>query len=55
MFDDLLFIESNPIPVKAALHLMGKIENEIRPPLYPLAGPNLEKLRKELVRLGLVS
>ena len=53
--NDLLFIESNPIPVKAALHLMGKIENEIRPPLYPLAGANLDKLRAELVRLGLVS
>src|SRR5262249_40352131 len=52
---DLLFIESNPIPVKAALALMGKIDPEIRPPLYPLAGPNLEKLRAELVRLGLVS
>jgi len=34
--------------------LMGKIENEIRPPLYALAGTNLDKLRKELVRLGLV-
>ena len=30
-----LFIEANPIPVKAALAMMGKIADEIRPPLYP--------------------
>jgi 4-hydroxy-tetrahydrodipicolinate synthase len=51
----LLFSESNPIPVKAALHLMGKIGPEIRPPLCPMSQPNREKLRAEMVRLGLLS
>jgi 4-hydroxy-tetrahydrodipicolinate synthase len=52
---DLLFVETNPIPVKAALALLGKIDPEIRAPLYPLAGGNLDKLRAELSRLGLLS
>ena len=49
-----LFIEANPIPVKAALALMGKIADEIRPPLYPMAGANREKVRKILADLQLV-
>jgi 4-hydroxy-tetrahydrodipicolinate synthase len=31
------FIESNPMPVKAALHMMGKLENVLRLPLVPMA------------------
>lgn len=49
-----LFIESNPIPVKAALAMMGKITDEIRAPLYPMAGANREKVRKILADLKLV-
>jgi 4-hydroxy-tetrahydrodipicolinate synthase len=49
-----LFVETNPIPVKAALAMMGKIADEIRPPLYPLQGPNREKLRKILSDLQLL-
>ena len=49
-----LFIEANPIPVKAALAMMGKISDEIRPPLYPLAGAGREKVRKILADLKLV-
>ena len=49
-----LFIEANPIPVKAALAMMGKIADEIRPPLYPMAGANREKVRQILVDLKLV-
>jgi 4-hydroxy-tetrahydrodipicolinate synthase len=41
------FIESNPIPVKAALHMMGLIENEVRLPLVTLSQPN----QKALVRV----
>jgi 4-hydroxy-tetrahydrodipicolinate synthase len=52
---DALFIESNPIPVKAALSLIGIGANEVRSPLQPLAGEKLEALRAELSRLGLVS
>jgi 4-hydroxy-tetrahydrodipicolinate synthase len=49
-----LFIEANPIPVKAALAMMGRMTDEIRPPLYPLAGANREKIRKILVDMQLV-
>jgi len=49
-----LFIEANPIPVKAALAMMGKIADEIRPPLYPMAGANRDKIRAILADLKLV-
>jgi 4-hydroxy-tetrahydrodipicolinate synthase len=49
-----LFIETNPIPVKAALAMMGKIADEIRPPLYPMAGANREKVRKLLADAKLI-
>jgi 4-hydroxy-tetrahydrodipicolinate synthase len=49
-----LFIEANPIPVKAALAMMGKIADEIRPPLYPMTGANREKVRKILADLKLI-
>jgi 4-hydroxy-tetrahydrodipicolinate synthase len=49
-----LFIEANPIPVKAALAMMGKIADEIRPPLYPMTGANREKVRTMLSDLKLV-
>jgi 4-hydroxy-tetrahydrodipicolinate synthase len=49
-----LFIEANPIPVKAAMAMMGKIADEIRPPLYPMAGANREKVRKILADLKLI-
>ena len=49
-----LFVEANPIPVKAALAMMGKITDEIRPPLYPLSDDHRETLAKTLADLGLV-
>jgi len=49
-----LFIEANPIPVKTALAMMGKIADEIRPPLYPMTGANREKVRRILVDLKLI-
>lgn len=49
-----LFIEANPIPVKSAMAMMGKIADEIRPPLYPLSGANRDKVRKILADLKLV-
>jgi 4-hydroxy-tetrahydrodipicolinate synthase len=51
---DVLFCETNPIPVKAALHEMGLIGAEIRLPLTPLTQPNRERLRVVLKELGLV-
>ena len=49
-----LFIEANPIPVKAALAMMGKIADEIRAPLYPMTGANREKVRQMLLEVGLL-
>ncbi|MBI4833382.1 MAG: 4-hydroxy-tetrahydrodipicolinate synthase [Planctomycetes bacterium] len=43
-----LFLESNPVPVKTALALAGKINNEVRLPLVPLARENLRKLKSVL-------
>ncbi|MPN37987.1 4-hydroxy-tetrahydrodipicolinate synthase [bioreactor metagenome] len=39
-----LFIETNPIPVKAALEIMGKINGELRLPLIPISDSNRELL-----------
>jgi 4-hydroxy-tetrahydrodipicolinate synthase len=50
---DALFCESNPIPVKAALAMMGAIAPEIRPPLHPMSGPARERLRAILAEHGL--
>ncbi len=48
------FVESNPIPVKAALAAMGVIEEELRLPLVPLSEKHRPALRKILIDLGLV-
>ena len=42
------FIESNPIPVKAALAMMGKMENALRLPLVPLAAGKSDAVRSAL-------
>jgi len=52
--NEAMFLETNPIPVKAALALMGKISWEIRLPLTPISDAQKEKLRKVLVDYGLV-
>lgn len=47
---DLLFVEANPIPVKAAMAALGFGANELRSPLAALAGDDLERLKAELTR-----
>jgi 4-hydroxy-tetrahydrodipicolinate synthase len=49
------FVESNPIPVKAALHLMGRIQPTVRLPLAPLADQHTEMLCSALVAAGALS
>ena len=49
-----MFLETNPIPVKAALSLMGKMGPEIRLPLVPLEPANLTKLTNVLAQSGLI-
>ncbi len=39
-----MFIESNPVPVKTALGLMGRCSDEVRLPLAPMGAANKEKL-----------
>lgn len=43
-----LFIETNPIPVKTALYLMGMIRNEFRLPLCEMSENNVNRLKKLL-------
>lgn len=49
-----LFYETNPIPVKEALHMMGKIESELRLPLCPMGSENRDKLLRVMKEAGLV-
>ncbi len=49
-----MFMETNPIPVKTALSMMGKINLEFRLPLCPLLPENTEKLRSTLQKCGLL-
>jgi len=49
-----MFVETNPIPVKAALGLMGKIAPEFRLPLCPPSEANLAKIRNILERYGIL-
>ncbi len=49
-----MFVETNPVPVKAALALMGKIEMEYRLPLCELSAASMEKLKTVLERYGLI-
>ena len=51
---DALFSEVNPIPVKAALSMMGRIENTLRLPLCPLSEQKQARLREEMEKLGLL-
>lgn len=44
----------NPIPVKAAMNLMGMNAGPMRLPLTEMEPQNQEKLREELVRYGLL-
>jgi 4-hydroxy-tetrahydrodipicolinate synthase len=49
-----MFIETNPIPVKTALALMGKIQEEFRLPLCEMAPANREKLKAVLKDMKLI-
>ncbi|OQY25298.1 MAG: 4-hydroxy-tetrahydrodipicolinate synthase [Desulfobacteraceae bacterium 4572_35.2] len=49
-----MFIESNPVPVKTALSLMGRCGETIRQPLVDLQPTNLEKLKSVMKTYGLI-
>jgi 4-hydroxy-tetrahydrodipicolinate synthase len=49
-----MFIETNPIPVKTALAMMGKIKEEFRLPLCEMSETNKQKLAEVLRSAGLI-
>jgi 4-hydroxy-tetrahydrodipicolinate synthase len=53
LFKDL-FIETNPIPIKAALAMVGQIAEEYRLPLSPMSTGNRQTLRATMKACGLV-
>jgi 4-hydroxy-tetrahydrodipicolinate synthase len=52
--NEALFLETNPIPVKVALSVMGKVRDEFRLPLCSMSPGNLEKLKTALKEYGLI-
>lgn len=51
----LMFVETNPIPVKTALSLMEKLELEFRLPLTELSPINFTKLESTLKNIGIIT
>lgn len=49
------FIEANPMPVKAVLAMMGRIEESYRPPMVPMRRDTRSKLQKVATEAGLVT
>ena len=50
-----MFYETNPIPVKTAMTLLGMIGGELRLPLSPMSEPNLNRLKAAIRAYGLLS
>lgn len=51
---DMLGLSTNPIPIKAAMKLLGRDTGQLRMPLTPLSAAEEEKLRKTLTAYGLL-
>ena len=49
-----LFVETNPIPVKTAMGMLGMLEPQLRLPLCEMSEPNQERLRQALASYGLL-
>jgi 4-hydroxy-tetrahydrodipicolinate synthase len=49
----MMFVETNPGPVKAAVALLGRASPEIRLPLVPPSDASLAKVREAMVRFGI--
>jgi 4-hydroxy-tetrahydrodipicolinate synthase len=50
----MMFVETNPGPVKAAVALLGKAGGDLRLPLAPVSEASLRKIRDAMVRFGLM-
>jgi 4-hydroxy-tetrahydrodipicolinate synthase len=53
-FHTAMFIESNPVPVKTTLELMGKMQANVRLPLVGMGDDTLEKLKVVLKKYQLI-
>jgi len=53
-FHTAMFIESNPVPVKKTLELMGKIQANVRLPLVDMADATQEKLKAVLKKYQII-
>jgi 4-hydroxy-tetrahydrodipicolinate synthase len=51
---EAMFFETNPVPVKSALKLMGKVTGEVRQPLWAMSEANENKLRQVMQQYGLI-
>ena len=51
---DMLSLATNPIPLKAAMQLLGRDSGEVRLPMTPLQSNEIEKLKATLQRYGLL-
>jgi 4-hydroxy-tetrahydrodipicolinate synthase len=51
---ELMFLESNPLPVKTALALMGRVNEVFRGPLCEMEDENREQIKIELKKLKLL-
>jgi 4-hydroxy-tetrahydrodipicolinate synthase len=49
-----MFIETNPVPVKTAVSLLGRCRDEVRLPLAPLADANRTRLAAIMKEYGLI-
>jgi len=54
VLNNAMFIETNPVPVKTALALMGKISDELRAPLAHMSEDHVEQLKAVLKRYALI-
>jgi 4-hydroxy-tetrahydrodipicolinate synthase len=50
----MMFVETNPGPVKAAVALLGRASGELRLPLAPVSDASLARIREAMVRFGLL-
>jgi 4-hydroxy-tetrahydrodipicolinate synthase len=50
-----LFLETNPVPLKAALELLGLCSSEVRLPLVPIEASTRERLRSAMVHAGVLA
>ena len=48
-----MFIETNPVPVKTAMSVLGMISDEVRLPLYKMSARNIDVLKGALDAYGL--